>query len=803
MFLKQRSVIGSRTKKKYHYKQLIPRIAKKRKSQGFIVSSGFLRNCCFPRSLLTDKMDIKTLLHNLREEVSCPVCTNIYTDPKHLPCLHTFCLQCLKQWHRTSHGRDTIRCPKCQAVSRVPESGDLKDLPTSFYLNGLIDVLAIKECKSSQVRCGNCDKMSSESSYCFQCCMFYCAECVTGHNIMRNNKDHRVLALKDFQDKDYEDVLKRPTFCPKQGHTQEELKFFCTNCEMPVCHTCVTLDHGGHKMKLIEEEAERQKIQMKSLIENQKQNLQAKMNAVSQLDEDCAKLIQQAEDVKRDVETFVDNLIAAIQAKKQNIFSAVEKETSQSLERVTKRKTEIERQIAVIKSSLEKSDKLLTRNTNAEIVQLKKSLDIMIFEGVDQTEPTDRDPGGLPARLVFVENQKMLDTVSTEEIGTLQMPQQTKASQSIAEGKGLEEGIVHRGAQFILTTRNAEGRHCYNKGDHVTVEIRDERGRECATEVRINDNKDGLYQISYSPRDEGRYKVIVKVNREHVCNSPFTVQVKPFQFRPVLFFGKESSSVGMFKYPLGVAVNARDEIAVTDHYNHRVQIFNSDGNYLRSFGREGNKVGELKYPVGIACHNNGKIFVADNNHRIQIFSGEGKYVGSFGGKGSLDSQLTDPCGLSVDSDGNIIVADTGNKLIKIFSPDGKFLMKIGGQGSLTFPIHCVQCDRYLIVSDTTEHCIKVFDRNGTFQYKFGKQGGGDGEFNNPHCLSVNKSGHLMVCDRGNNRIQVFELNGKFVGKFGTKGSNLGEFNNPYSVAVFGNGRIAVSDRFNYRIQIFE
>ena len=81
-------------------------------------------------------------------------------------------------------------------------------------------------------------------------------------------------------------------------------------------------------MKLIEEEAERQKIQMKSLIENQKQNLQAKMNAVSQLDEDCAKLIQQAEDVKRDVETFVDNLIAAIQAKKQNIFSAVEKETS-------------------------------------------------------------------------------------------------------------------------------------------------------------------------------------------------------------------------------------------------------------------------------------------------------------------------------------------------------------------------------------------------------------------------------------------------------------------------------------------
>jgi len=40
-----------------------------------------------------------------------------------------------------------------------------------------------------------------------------------------------------------------------------------------------------------------------------------------------------------------------------------------------------------------------------------------------------------------------------------------------------------------------------------------------------------------------------------------------------------------------VAVNARNEIAVTD--NHRVQFFNSEGNYLRSFGRKGNKAGAV------------------------------------------------------------------------------------------------------------------------------------------------------------------------------------------------------------------
>ena len=748
-------------------------------------------------------MDINTLLHNLREEVSCSVCSDIFTDPKQLPCLHSFCLHCLKQWHTTSQGRDTIRCPKCQAVSRVPESGDLKDLPTSFYLNGLIDVLAIKECRNSQIKCGNCEKKSSETSYCFQCCIFYCQDCATAHSIMRRNKDHRVLALKDFQDKDYEDVLKRPMFCPKPGHTEEELKFFCRDCETAVCQTCVTLGHKSHTMNLIQEEAETQKIHMKSMVETQRNNLKAKKIIIRQLDEDYAKLIQQGEDVKRDVQKVVDNLIAVIEAKKQNIFSAVENQTSKSLESLTKCKNNIEEQIAVIESSLEKAENLLTRSINAELVQLKKSLEI-ILEGVDQTEPIHGHPQGLLVRLTFVENRKFLNTVNTQEIGSLENLHQTKASQCIAEGKGLEQVTVGSDARFVLTTRNVQGRQCYNKQDRVTVEIIDEQGRECVTEVRINDNKDGSYKISYSPKEQGRNKVTVKVNGEHVLDSPFTVKGQPFKVRPVLSFGTNGSSVGMFQYPWGVAVNARDEIAVTDYANHRVQIFSNDGIYLRSFGRQGNKNGEINCPTGIAFHENGNIFVADNgNARIQIFSGEGKYISSFGGKGSLDSQLSDPRGLSVDSDGNIIVADAGNKLIKIFSPGGKFLMKIGGQGSFTYPYHCVQCDRYLIVSDRNEHCLKVYDRNGNFQYKFGKQGGGDGEFDNPIFLSVNKSGHLMVCDSNNHRIQVFQLNGKFVCKFGTQGSNLGEFQYPMSMAVQSNGRIVVSDSFNHRIQIFE
>ena len=747
-------------------------------------------------------MDLTTLFYNLREEVSCSVCSDIFTDPKHLSCLHSFCSKCLQQWYETCGGGEAIKCPKCQTFSRVPASGDLKDLPTSFYLNGLIDVLAIKECKTTQVKCANCDKKRSEVSYCFQCCIFYCDQCVAAHNILRRNREHRVLAIKDFQDKDFEDVLNRPVFCSRQDHQEEELKYYCKECETTLCQTCFALDHGGHALKLIKEEAETQKLEIKSVIEMYRKKLEAKMKEVTQLDEDYAKMIQQNEIVKRDAQRFAVNLINSIQAKLQNIITSVENQTKKSLESLTAKRSEIQQHISVLESSLNEADKLLKRSTTAEIVQLKKSLPT-IFQGGNQTKPTVYDSSSQEA-LMFVENRKMHDIVNMEEIGSvLKKANRTKPIESLVEGEGLKEGTVARKAQFNLITRNAERNQAYDERHLLTIEIKDEQGQECVKEVRIDDNKNGFYNISYYPRVQGTFRLLVRVNGEHIGGSPFTVIVKPFQVKPVLSFGKGGLGNGMFQYPLGVAVNDRDEIVVADQCNHRVQVFDSEGTFLRSFGHQGKNAGELSHPFGITIDKDRNIFISEwGNHRVQILSWEGRHLGSFGDQGSLDSQLSDPWGLSLDSNGHVIVADTGNKLIKIFTPDGRFVMKIGGQGSLSCPVHCVQCGEYFIVSDSNEHCIKVFNSEGHFQYKFGKQGKGDGEFNGPHFLSVTQSKHLLVCDRNNHRIQVFKVDGTFVQKFGLKGSNLGQFNEPFSLAVSSDDRIVMSDLRNCRIQIF-
>ena len=745
-------------------------------------------------------MDIKTLLNNLHEELSCSVCKNTFTNPKQLPCLHSFCLDCLNGILRTSGRHDVIKCPECRRESRVPRSRNLNDLPTNFRINSLLDVLAIKECDTIGVKCGNCDKKSTQSFYCFQCCEFWCeAECVILHNGIKANRKHRALALKDFQDEDFENVVKRPAFCQEEHHETEELKFFCQICEIAICNACALSNHDGHTKILLEEAANKSKMQVKSFIEMQKKDAQQKRNKIAQLGESCKQIQEQAATVTSNAQTFKEMMLTLIEAQKQEMFNKLENQERESIKRLRSQKSEIEHQIKMSETAAEQTETLFKQGTSAEIVQLDtKSFHAFFQEGaackeeesVNQSLETSRPH-------IFVGNTKLMGKICNEGIGFFK-------TFFTAEGKGISEATVGLEAQFVVSTRNSNGEQCYDERNCVTVEIRNKQEQDCTTKVQVEDNKDGSYKVTYFAKETGKCDLSVKVNEHNLIGSPFVVQVKPRQYRPTLSFGQQGSHSGMLSFPWGVAVNERNEIAVTDTGNKRLQIFSGDGTYLRSFGTEGNKQGSFNFPCGIAFDERGNIVVADsNNHRVQVFSEQGEFLSQFGEQGSLDHQFEGPHGLSCDRGGNVIVADRNNKLIKVFSNNSQFTRKIALEGSFTDPFHCVEYQEYFIVSESDEHCIKVFDLAGRFLHKFGKKGDGDGEFNVIRCLSVNKAGHLMVCDLWNHRVQVFELSGKFVAKFGTKGSGMGELNKPTSTAVLSDGRIVVTDYGNHRIQIFE
>ena len=294
-------------------------------------------------------------------------------------------------------------------------------MPTNFRINSLLDVLAIKECNTTGVQCGNCDKKSSKSFYCFQCCAFWCeAHCISLHNGIKANKDHRVLALKDFQDKDFENVLKRPAFCSKKHHEKEELKFFCKNCEVAICNTCVLTLHDGHVKITLEEAADERKLQVKSLLESEKQELKLQRNEIATLDERCIGIQEQAATVKRDAEKFVEMMTTLMEAKKKEIFQKVEAHTESSLERIVIRKSEIEHQVKMKETEIEQTETLLKRGSIAEIVQLDKP-SMHEFNFFQMAHNRKENYGLLEFHFPFgfTKNNTLMEKLNTEGIGSL------------------------------------------------------------------------------------------------------------------------------------------------------------------------------------------------------------------------------------------------------------------------------------------------------------------------------------------------------------------------------------------------
>jgi len=108
-------------------------------------------------------------------------------------------------------------------------------------------------------------------------------------------------------------------------------------------------------------------------------------------------------------------------------------------------------------------------------------------------------------------------------------------------------------------------------------------------------------------------------------------------------FGNYGSNNGQFSNPCGVAFDSHNHLYVAD--NHRVQKFDTNGNYLLQFGSKKASDGQLNYPHGITVHND-KVYIADYfNKHISVFQTNGKFYISFG-----SDRVGSPCDVTVSSD---------------------------------------------------------------------------------------------------------------------------------------------------------
>jgi DNA-binding beta-propeller fold protein YncE len=118
---------------------------------------------------------------------------------------------------------------------------------------------------------------------------------------------------------------------------------------------------------------------------------------------------------------------------------------------------------------------------------------------------------------------------------------------------------------------------------------------------------------------------------------------------------------------------------VTDFSNDYIQVFNRDGEFLRTIGSSGSEPGQFLGPSGITVSpTSGNIFVSDQiNNRVQVLNPEGEAILVFGQSGSEPGQFNQPIGLEVDEFENIYVSDSQNNRVQVFDKNGNFLSSYG------------------------------------------------------------------------------------------------------------------------------
>lgn len=96
--------------------------------------------------------------------------------------------------------------------------------------------------------------------------------------------------------------------------------------------------------------------------------------------------------------------------------------------------------------------------------------------------------------------------------------------------------------------------------------------------------------------------------------------------------GSPGSELGQFSGPAGITVSPNTgNIYVTDQYNGRVQVLDSDDNLLFAFGSTGSEPGQFREAIGVQVDEYENIFVADSqNSRVQAFDKDGNFITAFG-----------------------------------------------------------------------------------------------------------------------------------------------------------------------------
>ena len=162
-------------------------------------------------------------------------------------------------------------------------------------------------------------------------------------------------------------------------------------------------------------------------------------------------------------------------------------------------------------------------------------------------------------------------------------------------------------------------------------------------------------------------------------------------------FGEKGSEDHQLNNPCGLCIDPHGTTYVSDYSNHRIAIFESNGNFRKITHPQ------IKYPWGIAFDPCGNLHVVSNDsgvHPVNIFNPKGDFMYSY------DKNLTNPSAIAIDEEGYSFVVEqnSSSSRLQVYDPQHKHIKTLRGFNSSEGI--AITHDGTILIGDCNNHCIK-------------------------------------------------------------------------------------------------
>ena len=177
--------------------------------------------------------------------VTCNICCERFKRPRSLPCLHTFCQDCIQSYMNktfTENNSESIGvdCPICRKFTALPNDMSpfewASHLPHDHRVSTLMDLDIHNRTDKKCGRCKDVVQKDCGQHWCHNCGMIVCMQCMPSHKT--EHVDHKIKPIQGLQ---IEKEAVTTRLCIK--HTNKPLDIFCVDHSTVICGLCFLNEH--------------------------------------------------------------------------------------------------------------------------------------------------------------------------------------------------------------------------------------------------------------------------------------------------------------------------------------------------------------------------------------------------------------------------------------------------------------------------------------------------------------------------------------------------------------------------------